>query len=109
MTPPYSTTGQGRRQLATPGPEESVQHPADPPIYRELLDLWASKGQTLPGRRDPEWSRLAAPLAFAAPRPAWGSPGKTTHRTATINVPWPTAPTNPGDQPQGQRVSGPAR
>ncbi|MFD0428498.1 hypothetical protein ACFQ60_12120 [Streptomyces zhihengii] len=37
---------------------------ADPPIYRDLLRLWASRGQTLPGRRDPEWSRLAAPAAW---------------------------------------------
>ncbi|ATW52452.1 hypothetical protein CGZ69_05595 [Streptomyces peucetius subsp. caesius ATCC 27952] len=42
--------------------EESVPHPTDPPIYRELLQLWASRGRTLPGRRDSEWIRLAAPL-----------------------------------------------
>ncbi|HZX38535.1 MAG TPA: hypothetical protein VFF37_09435 [Streptomyces sp.] len=97
MTLLYSATSQGRRRLATPPPEESVPHPADPPIYRELLQLWASKGKTLPGRRDPEWSRLAAPPIFASPRTAWGSAAKTTHRTATTNTLWPAAPTNPGD------------
>lgn len=97
MTLLYSATSHGRRRLATPPPEESVPHPADPPIYRELLQLWASKGRTLPGRRDPEWSRLAAPPAFAPPRATLDSAAKTTHRTAATNVVWPTAPTNPGD------------
>ncbi|TXS51482.1 hypothetical protein EAO77_26870 [Streptomyces sp. t39] len=60
----YSSTGRGGRRLVAPASEESVPHPADPPIYRDLLRLWASRGQTLPGRRDPEWSRLAAPMAW---------------------------------------------
>ncbi|WP_406732726.1 hypothetical protein [Streptomyces sp. NBC_01794] len=81
MTLQYATTSSGGRRLAAPAPEESVPHPADPPIYRELLRKWASKGQTLPGRRDPEWSRLAAP-------PVWDGRFSTS---------------------QDQRVSGPAR
>ncbi|WP_244258313.1 hypothetical protein [Streptomyces sp. Tu 2975] len=59
----HPPTTQGRRRLVLPVREESVPHPADPPIYRELLQLWASRGRTLPGRRDPEWVRLAAPPA----------------------------------------------
>lgn len=35
---------------------------ADTPIYRALLQQWAGKGRTLPGHRDPEWSRLAVPM-----------------------------------------------
>jgi hypothetical protein len=52
----------GRRRRPVPsGFEESVQRlPADPPIYRALLDRWASDGRTLPGRRDPEWARLTS-------------------------------------------------
>ncbi len=55
----------------SPGFEESVQRPLqreplreqqvpDPPIYRDLLARWADAGRTLPGRRDPEWSRLTS-------------------------------------------------
>ncbi|MGZ9929762.1 hypothetical protein ACXNSR_07680 [Streptomyces sp. NC-S4] len=33
---------------------------ADPPIYQDLLARWADAGRTLPGRRDPEWSRLTS-------------------------------------------------
>lgn len=51
--------------------EESVQRPLqreplreqqapDPPIYQDLLARWADAGRTLPGRRDPEWSRLTS-------------------------------------------------
>ncbi|WP_314253717.1 hypothetical protein [Streptomyces sp. DSM 40907] len=32
----------------------------DPPIYLDLLARWADAGRTLPGRRDPEWSRLTS-------------------------------------------------
>ncbi|MFJ7901959.1 hypothetical protein ACIQ6V_15965 [Streptomyces sp. NPDC096198] len=35
----------------------------DPPIYRALMRTWADRGRTLPGRHDPEWTRLAAPPA----------------------------------------------
>ncbi|MER6995720.1 hypothetical protein [Streptomyces sp. NPDC000410] len=60
--------GTGRRRFTTPHVEESVPHhgaqqgghSADPPIYRALLHSWASKGKTLPGRRDQEWNRLTA-------------------------------------------------
>ncbi|MFF2194879.1 hypothetical protein [Streptomyces sp. NPDC058157] len=70
----------GRRRRPTPpGYEESVQqavaHPVyepsrpgpqgyrgqpDPPIYTALLARWAADGRTLPGRRDPDWSRIAS-------------------------------------------------
>ncbi|MEV7571075.1 hypothetical protein [Streptomyces tanashiensis] len=39
--------------------------PADPPIYRDVLSLWASQGRTLPGHRDQEWTRLAAGPVWA--------------------------------------------
>ncbi|AWT41915.1 hypothetical protein GCM10018783_63160 [Streptomyces griseosporeus] len=67
MTPTYSATGH-QRLVFVPAPAESVpraQAPRqlqDPPIYRELLRVWADRGRTLPGRHDPEWVRLAAPL-----------------------------------------------
>nr|WP_246574690.1 hypothetical protein [Streptomyces genisteinicus] len=47
--------------MTAPVPEESVPHPAGPPIHADLLRLRASRGGTLPGYRDPEWNRLAAP------------------------------------------------
>ncbi|MEV8537077.1 hypothetical protein [Streptomyces sp. NPDC051211] len=69
MTLLDASTGRRRRPVP-PGHEESVQHssapqhaarqPADPPIYRDLIDRWSVEGRTLPGRRDPEWSRLAS-------------------------------------------------
>lgn len=94
MTTLHSTVGPGRRRLAAPAPEESVPRPGtptqplprstgtsplgapvDPPIYRALLTQWESDGRTLPGRRDPEWHRVAAlppwpeaPLRFSASR-----------------------------------------
>ncbi|MER7465982.1 hypothetical protein [Streptomyces sp. NPDC097981] len=40
--------------------EESIPlRQSDPPIYRVLLIRWAEDGRTLPGHRDPEWSRIA--------------------------------------------------
>ncbi|MFC8568739.1 hypothetical protein ACFUIW_23595 [Streptomyces sp. NPDC057245] len=63
MTPTYSETGR-RRRVFVPVPAGAVpsapQVP-DPPIYRELMRTWADGGRTLPGRHDPEWTRLAAP------------------------------------------------
>ncbi|WKD35714.1 hypothetical protein KO717_29770 [Streptomyces xanthophaeus] len=66
MTMLQSSTGR-RRRPAAPGFEESVQRPReqaqqvpDPPIYQDLLARWADAGRTLPGRRDPEWSRLTS-------------------------------------------------
>ncbi|MCF3183027.1 hypothetical protein IPZ70_24235 [Streptomyces polychromogenes] len=70
----------GRRRRPTPpGSEESVQQSVaasvhgqprpgshgyrgqpDPPIYAALLARWATEGRTLPGRRDPDWSRIAS-------------------------------------------------
>nr|WP_260848953.1 hypothetical protein [Streptomyces sp. SLBN-118] len=79
-------------------------------MYRELLQLWASRGRTLPGRRDPEWSRLAAPPAFASARADRGRGSETTYRTATISAPWPTAhtgpatPASPGNQVSASRA-----
>ena len=42
-----------------------VQVHPDPPIYQALYSLWASQGRTLPGRRDAEWTRLAAGPVWA--------------------------------------------
>ncbi|MET7756769.1 hypothetical protein ABZT27_19015 [Streptomyces sp. NPDC005389] len=46
----------------TPGP---THLPADPPIYKAVLSLWASQGRTLPGHRDQEWARLASGPVWA--------------------------------------------
>lgn len=43
-------------------PPTAPPQPADPPIYLDLLRTWADRGRTLPGRHDPEWVRLAAPV-----------------------------------------------
>ncbi|TQE21520.1 hypothetical protein Sipo7851_40560 [Streptomyces ipomoeae] len=73
MTASYSIAGRRRHVVAAPA--ESVpqgpapQRPApqgqaphqDPPIYRALMQTWADRGRTLPGRHDPEWVRLATP------------------------------------------------
>ncbi|MFD8148475.1 hypothetical protein [Streptomyces sp. NPDC059708] len=32
----------------------------DPPVYAALLARWAADGRTLPGRHDPDWSRIAS-------------------------------------------------
>ncbi|MFC9703138.1 hypothetical protein ACFTWD_20865 [Streptomyces sp. NPDC056943] len=42
-----------------------VQVHPDPPIYQDVLSLWASQGRTLPGHRDQEWNRLAAGPVWA--------------------------------------------
>ncbi|MFE1246598.1 hypothetical protein [Streptomyces sp. NPDC058741] len=62
MTPISSATGR-QRLLFVPPPAQSVRPPRlqDPPIYRDLMRTWAEGGRTLPGRHDPEWTRLAAP------------------------------------------------
>ncbi|MBT2447382.1 hypothetical protein J7F03_09900 [Streptomyces sp. ISL-43] len=49
-----------RRRAPAAGHEESVQLTADPPIYSALLTRWAEDGRTVPGRRDPEWSKIAS-------------------------------------------------
>ncbi|MFI6422401.1 hypothetical protein ACIBG6_34015 [Streptomyces sp. NPDC050842] len=52
--------------LPTPVPVPvPVQVAPDPPIYQDVLSLWASQGRTLPGHRDQEWSRLAAGPVWA--------------------------------------------
>ncbi|MCM8552377.1 hypothetical protein [Streptomyces sp. STCH 565 A] len=59
----YSDTG-SRRRVFVPvpaGPVAPAPQVQDPPIYRELMRTWADGGRTLPGRHDPEWTRLAAP------------------------------------------------
>ncbi|MEU7554624.1 hypothetical protein AB0B01_20175 [Streptomyces sp. NPDC044571] len=68
-----------------PGYEESVQQrQPDPPIYRALLARWADDGRTLPGRRDPEWSRVAgAPIwpsgpLFGDQAGSWSESGPAT-------------------------------
>lgn len=65
MTPTYSVTGRQRR-VFVPRPTASVPPPApqDPPIYSDLMRVWADRGRTLPGRHDPEWIRLAAPAVL---------------------------------------------
>ncbi|KUN76828.1 hypothetical protein AQJ66_34625 [Streptomyces bungoensis] len=65
MTPTYSVTGR-RRRVFVPRPTAPVAPPApqDPPIYRDLMRVWADRGRTLPGRHDPEWIRLAAPTVL---------------------------------------------
>lgn len=47
-----------------PAPVPVQVHP-DPPIYEALYSLWASQGRALPGRRDAEWTRLAAAPVWA--------------------------------------------
>ncbi|MFF8512730.1 hypothetical protein ACF064_32130 [Streptomyces sp. NPDC015492] len=47
------------------GPAPAAHLPADPPIYKAVLSLWASQGRTLPGHRDQEWARLAAGPVWA--------------------------------------------
>ncbi|MFD9337450.1 hypothetical protein ACFWBF_24045 [Streptomyces sp. NPDC060028] len=53
-----------RRRPASDGYEESVRQAAarhpDPPIYLALLARWTEDGRTVPGLRDPEWSRIAS-------------------------------------------------
>ncbi|MGW7454898.1 hypothetical protein, partial [Streptomyces sp. NPDC054787] len=44
----------------SPQPPREQQQVPDPPIYRDLVARWADDGRTLPGRRDPEWSRLTS-------------------------------------------------
>lgn len=65
MTALHSATGRQRR-IFVPRPAESVPPPVpqDPPIYRDLMRMWADRGRTLPGRHDPEWIRLAAPTVL---------------------------------------------
>nr|WP_079144359.1 hypothetical protein [Streptomyces agglomeratus] len=71
MTLRYTQVGDGRRRLVPPpsATAESVPHPSDPPLYRALLRQWHHHGRTLPGRRDPEWTRLVA-------SPAWPEAGR---------------------------------
>ncbi|MFC9113861.1 hypothetical protein ACFTWN_11010 [Streptomyces sp. NPDC057092] len=63
-TPTYSTTGRQPHVFVPPPVEAAVAPPPqlpDPPIYRELMRTWADRGRMLPGRHDPEWTRLAEP------------------------------------------------
>ncbi|BFV61051.1 hypothetical protein KCMC57_up61550 [Kitasatospora sp. CMC57] len=39
------------------------------PLFAQLAGLWAARGWTVPGRRDPEWERLARPLRSTRPEP----------------------------------------
>ncbi|MFF2308096.1 hypothetical protein ACFVVP_37020 [Streptomyces sp. NPDC058128] len=52
--------------MPVPLPLPAPTHlPADPPIYKAVLSLWASQGRTLPGHRDQEWARLASGPVWA--------------------------------------------
>ncbi|MEU5219383.1 hypothetical protein AB0G79_24725 [Streptomyces sp. NPDC020807] len=51
-------------QIVPPAPVPVPVLP-DPPIYQDLVALWASQGRTLPGHRDQEWNRLAAGPVWA--------------------------------------------
>ncbi|MGW8765453.1 hypothetical protein ACWGN5_23415 [Streptomyces sp. NPDC055815] len=55
---PVPAQGQAQPQIKPPAPDH-------PPIYRDVLTLWASQGRTLPGHRDQEWARLAAGPVWA--------------------------------------------
>ncbi|MFE9684864.1 hypothetical protein ACFYXC_27010 [Streptomyces sp. NPDC002701] len=47
------------------GPQQNgSQQTLDPPIYRAMVRAWADRGRTLPGRHDPEWTRLVAPAVM---------------------------------------------
>ncbi|WP_043727835.1 hypothetical protein [Streptomyces zinciresistens] len=76
MPSTHSVTGRQPR-VFVPRPAGALQPvahapQADPPIYRDLLRMWAERGRTLPGHHDPEWIRLAAPQVkrgqFSVPR-----------------------------------------
>ncbi|MEV8568931.1 hypothetical protein AB0436_25675 [Streptomyces sp. NPDC051322] len=60
MTVLHYGTGTGRRRLIACAPEESLPRFAEAPIYQALIHQWGRAGKTLPGRRDPEWTRLTA-------------------------------------------------
>ncbi|MCF4137416.1 hypothetical protein L1856_12515 [Streptomyces sp. Tue 6430] len=79
MTPTYQASGR-HRQLFVPVPVSAKTAPSpppqDPPIYRDMMRTWADRGRTLPGRQDPEWVRLAAPLV--RPGQFSGSPDPAT-------------------------------
>jgi hypothetical protein len=103
MTPTSSVTGH-RRRVFLPVPAASVPpappQPQDPPIYRALLRAWADRGRTLPGRHDPEWTRLTAPPRSTAPgayETAWvppavpREPGGTVHGSGRVRQPEPAA------------------
>ncbi|MFI2379946.1 hypothetical protein ACH5AO_33580 [Streptomyces sp. NPDC018964] len=69
-TPTYSTTGRQRHVFVPPPMEAVAPVPPrlpDPPIYRDLMRTWVDRGRTVPGRQDPEWTRLVAP---------WRGPGR---------------------------------
>ncbi|WP_328539893.1 hypothetical protein [Streptomyces sp. NBC_00344] len=60
MTVLHYGTATGRRRLVASAPEESLPHFADAPIHQALIQQWGRAGRALPGRRDPEWTRLTA-------------------------------------------------
>ncbi|MEU3416071.1 hypothetical protein ABZ760_33310 [Streptomyces sp. NPDC006658] len=65
MTPMYPATGR-QRHFFVPRPAHTLapSPSPDPPIYRDLVRVWADRGRTVPGRHDPEWARLAAPTVL---------------------------------------------
>ncbi|RII19393.1 hypothetical protein DSC45_07905 [Streptomyces sp. YIM 130001] len=83
-----------RRERYAPPPAESVRQteaqqtgarPSDPPIYREMLALWAQRGRTLPGLRDAEWNRLSAPMVRAGQ--FGGTAATSSSTTGVFSVP----------------------
>ncbi|WP_104814193.1 hypothetical protein [Kitasatospora sp. MMS16-BH015] len=48
--------------------EESILQQV--PIYAGLAATWRAAGRAVPGSRDPEWARLAAPPPYFSPRPS---------------------------------------
>ncbi|MEV5957922.1 hypothetical protein AB0M11_29860 [Streptomyces sp. NPDC051987] len=63
MTTTYTALGRQRRIFVPPPAAAAPPPPSpqDPPIYSDLMRIWADRGRALPGRHDPEWVRLAAP------------------------------------------------
>ncbi|MFJ3502209.1 MULTISPECIES: hypothetical protein [unclassified Streptomyces] len=59
---PVPLSAQAPVPAALPAP---APVPAHPPIYQDVLSLWASQGRTLPGHSDQEWTRLAAGPVWA--------------------------------------------
>ncbi|MFE1552628.1 hypothetical protein [Streptomyces sp. NPDC058718] len=62
--PPSAPAAPAPAPAPVPVPVPVQVHP-DPPIYQDVLSLWASQGRTLPGHRDQEWTRLAAGPVWA--------------------------------------------
>ncbi|MEK9522644.1 hypothetical protein ACIOMM_28235 [Streptomyces sp. NPDC087908] len=90
VTPQAPAAPQGQPPAPVPvpvpvqAPTPATHLPADPPIYKAVLSLWASQGRTLPGHRDQEWARLAS-------GPVWAD--RTVQVSGTLVRPGAAAPT----------------